>query len=135
MRKAIFITTLSLSISIVGCSNTNADNLPESTTLNSQEEHPSVNKDISAKEFKELITAKEGQILDVRTPKEWNKGVIKGAIKMNYYDNDFKGQLTKLDKNKPVYVYCKAGGRSSKTIYNLDGGMSAWNKANYETVK
>ncbi|MEZ4900830.1 MAG: rhodanese-like domain-containing protein [Spirosomataceae bacterium] len=51
---------------------------------------------------------------------------------MNFMDADFKQQVEKLDKNKPVFVYCAAGGRSTKasqilkeagfkTIYNLQG--------------
>ena len=42
-----------------------------------------------------------------------------------------------LDKNKPVYVYCKVGGRSLKVsnkliqvgfknVYNLEGGFLRW---------
>ena len=64
----------------------------------------------------------------------------------NFYDADFKAQLEKLDKNKPVYVYCKVGGRSGQAaaqmqamgftaVYNLTGGMNAWNGAGKEVVK
>ncbi len=52
---------------------------------------------------------------------------------MNFMDADFKQQVEKLDKNKPVFVYCAVGGRSAKAsqilkesgfkvIYNLQGG-------------
>jgi rhodanese-related sulfurtransferase len=44
-----------------------------------------------------------------------------------------------LDKTKPVYTYCHVGGRSSAaakwltekgfTVYNLVGGITAWQKA------
>jgi len=73
------------------------------------------------------------QLLDVRTPKEWEAGKIASSKCMNFMDADFKHQVEKLDKNKPVFVYCAAGGRSTKasqilkeagfkTIYNLQGG-------------
>lgn len=94
-----------------------------------------------------FITHKEGaQLLDVRTPEEWNEGIIEGATMMNFYDADFKQQLEKLDKEKPVAVYCKSGGRSGqamnmmqemgfKEVYNLNGGIGAWNNAGEPTVK
>lgn len=105
-----------------------------------------VNTDVNAATFKKLIETKPGQVLDVRTPEEWAEGTINGAIKINYYDKDFADQLDKLDKTKPVYVYCKVGGRSGgaakqmkkmgfKQVYNLEGGIKAWDKAGYPKTK
>ena len=86
------------------------------------------------------------QLLDVRTPEEWSEGIIEGATLANIYDADFDAKLAKLDKTKPVAVYCKSGGRSGeamakmqkmgfKEVYNLKGGIGAWNGANKPTVK
>jgi rhodanese-related sulfurtransferase len=72
--------------------------------------------------------------------------VYKNATKMNFFDANFNAQLTKLDKNKPVYVYCKSGRRSGKTtkkmkemgfttVYNLNGGFGAWAGAGNDIVK
>ncbi len=80
-----------------------------------------------------LKTTPNAQLLDVRTPKEWSAGKIESSKCMNFMDADFKQQVEKLDKNKPVFVYCAAGGRSTKAsqilkeagfkvIYNLQGG-------------
>ena len=88
-------------------------------------------------EFEKLANAGKGTILDVRTPKEYAEGHVNGSVNINYFDKDFKDQVGKLDKAKPVYVYCHSGGRSSKamnimksqgftTIYNLTGGYAAW---------
>ena len=88
-------------------------------------------------EFEKLTNAGKGTTLDVRTPKEYVEGHLKGSINMNYFDKDFKDQLGKLDKAKPVYVYCHSGGRSSKAmsimksqgftaVYNLTGGYAGW---------
>ena len=63
--------------------------------------------------------------------------VLDAGMSINYFDKDFKNQVGKLDKAKPVYVYCHSGGRSSKAmnimksqgfkaIYNLTGGYAAW---------
>ncbi len=80
-----------------------------------------------------IKTTKDAQLLDVRTPQEWQAGKIASSNCMNFNDADFKKQIEKLDKNKPVFVYCAAGGRSSKAapilqaagfkqVYNLSGG-------------
>ena len=93
--------------------------------------------DVQVAEFEKLANAGKGTTLDVRTPKEYAEGHVNGSINMNYFDKDFKNQVGKLDKAKPVYVYCHSGGRSSKamsimksqgfaTVYNLTGGYSAW---------
>lgn len=76
------------------------------------------------------------KFLDVRTPAEISSGLISGAIKIDYRAKDFKDKLDKLDKSTSYIVYCKSGGRSSKSaeimqqmgfksIYNLQGGYTA----------
>lgn len=98
---------------------------------------------VNVEEFSKHLEG--AQILDVRTPAEWNEGIIDGATMANIYEKDFEAQLGKLDKEKPVAVYCKVGGRSGqamakmkelgfKEIYNLKGGMDAWKGAKKPTV-
>lgn len=95
---------------------------------------------INPTEFAQKIEIEKGQIIDVRTPKEYKSGCIDGAVNIHLYDKDFGERIDKLDKNETVYVYCKAGGRSAeaveimqekgfKHIIELDGGMDAWNEA------
>jgi len=92
---------------------------------------------LSATAFKEAITAKNIQILDVRTATEFNGGHIKHALQANWLDaKEFADRTQHLDKNLPVYVYCQAGGRSASAqvaleakgykVINLEGGMSNW---------
>ena len=143
MRKLLFIIPLGLSLSAMSCSNN-----PEQETAPQKNEQGQtiISKDVDVAEFSKLVNSGEGQILDVRTPKEWADGTIKNATKMNFFGNDFKEQLVKLDKSKPVYVYCKSGGRSGKAkkemkkmgftaVYNLNGGIGAWSGAGNEIVK
>jgi len=96
-------------------------------------------KDVSVKEFSKLISAGKGTLLDVRTPGEIAKGSIKGSTNLDFFDDNFESKLDQLDKTKPVYVYCAAGGRSSDAmdmmkkkgfveVYNLLGGYNAWVK-------
>lgn len=78
------------------------------------------------------------QLLDVRTPEEYNTEHIDKAVNVNWNGDDFEAKANKYDKSKPVFVYCKVGGRSAKAadklaemgfkeIYNLDGGIMKWN--------
>ena len=80
------------------------------------------------------------QLIDVRTPEEFAQGHIDGALNLNFYDDDFTQQLEqKLDKNRPVMLYCRSGNRSGqaasqmvtmgfKELYDLKGGFMAWPK-------
>ncbi|MBL4668110.1 MAG: rhodanese-like domain-containing protein [Flavobacteriales bacterium] len=114
------------------------------TTITPQTE--TISKDVNVEEFSKLIKKGNGQILDVRTPEEWATGIIKEAIKINFFDKDFQNQLGTLDKNQAVYIYCRSGGRSGKatkqmkkmgftTVYNLIGGIGAWDVAGNKKVK
>lgn len=97
---------------------------------------------VSVSDVKTEMTEGEIQLLDVRTPEEWSNGVIKGAEKINFYDDNFEATVAnKIDMNKPVYVYCKSGGRSLQAsellvkkgykVYNMLGGYDQW-KEKYE---
>jgi rhodanese-related sulfurtransferase len=77
------------------------------------------------------------QLIDVRTSEEYSKGFIEEAQNIDYNSTDFANKISKLDKNKPVLLYCAMGGRSSKAskvfksqgfkkIYDLKGGFLSW---------
>lgn len=79
-------------------------------------------------------------IVDVRTPEEFADGALPKAINISVTSLDFPFQINKLDKEKPVMIYCKAGSRSARaavamkalgfnTIYELEGGYTAWQAA------
>ncbi|MFV5689033.1 thioredoxin domain-containing protein [Flavobacterium sp. ZT3R25] len=98
-------------------------------------------KTIEAKAFAERIKETTNpQILDVRTPEEFASDHIDNAKNINWLSNDFVTNAEKFDKSKPVFVYCKSGGRSQKaaeklselgftSIYQLDGGILKWDAA------
>lgn len=101
----------------------------------------SVVKTIDVVSYSEKIKATpNAQILDVRTPEEYATGHIENSDNVNWLSDSFVLRTDKYDKTKPVFVYCKIGGRSAKaaeklaelgfkTIYNLDGGMLKWEAA------
>ena len=95
------------------------------------------------KEFAEKIkTTDHPQILDVRTPDEFESEHIDNAKNVNWNSNDFEAKAASYDKSKPVFVYCLSGGRSKKaaaklkelgfnTVYELDGGFLNWNEEGF----
>lgn len=92
--------------------------------------------------FKEQMTAHPGILIDVRTPGEHKKGAIEGAQLMDIFSDNFDTELAKLDRSQTYYVYCGSGGRSAeafekmeklgfKSVYDLEGGYSAWKQAGF----
>ena len=88
--------------------------------------------------YKEVVVGKDIQLVDVRTSKEYQAGHIDDAINIDYMNQEtFNEAFEKLDKNKPLYIYCRSGNRSQKSvpllktlgfkeIYDLKGGYNVW---------
>jgi rhodanese-related sulfurtransferase len=86
----------------------------------------------------EIITTESDEIvLDIRTPEEYDQGIIEGAINIDFYDNDFAVQLDALDKDAHYVVYCNSGNRSGQAnstfddlgftnVTEIDGGITNW---------
>lgn len=94
-------------------------------------------KVISPEEMQTLLELDDIQIVDVRTPEEYKDGFIDNSQNIDFNSPTFDDDITKLDKTKPVILYCKSGGRSAKCteklkdagfvkIYDLDGGITQW---------
>lgn len=103
-----------------------------------QSQNDSQIKVVQKTEFKEAIANNTIQLVDVRTPEEFADGFIKGAKNINVNDANFETEIQKLDKTKPVYIYCRSGARSQTAatkmvelgfteIYDLEGGYMNWN--------
>ncbi|GAA4271046.1 rhodanese-like domain-containing protein [Aquimarina gracilis] len=101
---------------------------------------------ITVEEMDSLLEMGKVQLIDVRTPDEYAKGYIEGAINIDFRNENFEEQIEKIDKSKPVAVYCGRGGRSSKCsaymkkagfkkIYDLDGGITEWKYKGKKVVK
>jgi rhodanese-related sulfurtransferase len=101
---------------------------------------------LNADEFEKAITTDSVQVLDVRTKGEFNSGYINKALQADWNDSkEFERRIAFVDKTKPVYVYCLAGGRSAaaaekmrkqgfKKVYELKGGINAWKAASKNLV-
>jgi rhodanese-related sulfurtransferase len=93
---------------------------------------------LDATMYAEAIKGKKVQLVDVRTANEFKGGHIKNAVNVDFFNSGgFKKFFEKMDKTKPVYLYCRSGARSQKAarrlvdmgfsqIYDLKGGYSRW---------
>jgi len=100
---------------------------------------------LSVHELQEKIVAGEKLfLLDVRTQDEWEKGYIAGSRRI--YVGLLEKHLQEVPTRSPVVIICKSGNRSSlaasillrdgrKNIFNLLGGITAWQNAGYKIVK
>ncbi len=107
-------------------------------------------KDITPQEAFSLIQEKQDTpdfvIIDVRTPEEFAKGHIEGAINIDFYSQTFRDELNIIDKNKTYLIYCRSGVRSGsardimeeinfKEVYNMTGGITQWEAEGLPTVQ
>ncbi|MEX1241818.1 MAG: rhodanese-like domain-containing protein [Cyclobacteriaceae bacterium] len=119
MRTAFFVSSILL---ILTC-----------TAGSSQPDHL---LDVNSFE-KKLKNTPDRILLDVRTEAEYSKGHFPNVILIDIRKSTFKGEVSKLNKSTPVFVYCASGIRSEKAveimkalgfqeIYELEGGFHEW---------
>lgn len=96
---------------------------------------------IDAVAFSKAIQATPNpQVVDVRTPEEFASGHLIQAQNVNWMNPDFVANSAKYDKSKPIFVYCKSGGRSHKAaeklaelgftkVIEMEGGILKWDAA------
>lgn len=134
MRKLLLSISLVMGLVTVGC---------QAQTASSEV----VNIDVNVADFAAgLDTISNAFLLDVRTDAEFASGHLKGATQIDFYRDDFEKAIAALDKNQPVFVYCRSGNRSGKAakqmkamgfkeVYNLEGGIGAWSRRNQPISK
>jgi len=82
----------------------------------------------------ELHAAGEIELVDVREPYERDAGHVAGSKHMEF--SDLSQKVGTLDRDKPLVLYCRIGGRSSVALqafkasgfdaHHMDGGLLAW---------
>jgi len=105
-----------------------------------------INQNISVQESYEMIGAHAHDtmlvLLDIRSRDEFETGIIKNAITLEYKDPELKAKLDSMDKDKIYIVYCRTGGRSGITLgymkkmgfreaYNMKGGIEEWREKGF----
>ena len=131
MKKAVALAVAAIASAglLAGCSSSN-----EAT------------KKVDPVEFSEVIAQPGVIILDVRTPEEFNAGHIANAININMADSNFSSEVSKLDKNATVAVYCRSANRSAVAtkemaelgftdMYDMQGGIIDWETAGGPVVQ
>lgn len=91
--------------------------------------------------------AKEGGLLiDIRTPGEYLLGHIEGSFLIDFYAKDYQTNIAKLDTSATVFLYCRSGNRTSKSVamlsglgfrkvVNLKNGIIDWQRNGYPLVR
>ena len=101
-------------------------------------------KTINAKEFKNLLKNNNSfQIIDIREPYEFEDGALTNE---NIPLDKMMSSLNKIEKDRPVIIYCQSGKRASaiiymlekeyklENLYNLEGGYKAAMEEEYESI-
>lgn len=141
MKKTTFIIAIfCLLISFISCNQTK-ENATETTNKTIEQE---IEK-LDAAQFRIKMQQLEVyNLVDVRTPKEFEQASILKAKNIDFNGENFETELAKLDKEKPLFIYCKSGGRSAKAaekakemgfehVIELDGGYQTWEAPHRET--
>lgn len=107
--------------------------VPMNLTIKSKERN--LETHLNPIEWNELIKKKDTHIIDTRKPFEYDVGTFKKSVNPNVKNfRDFPKYLNKLEKDKPVAMFCTGGIRCEKTsvylkkkgfknIYQLNGGI------------
>ena len=130
MKKAVALAVAAIaSVGLLaGCSNSNE-----------------AIKKVDPVEFSEVVKQPGVIVLDVRTPAEYSAGHLANAININLEGSDFASEVSKLDKNSTVAVYCRSGNRSGvateqmaelgfSDMYDMQGGILDWETAGGQVV-
>jgi thioredoxin 1 len=134
MKAYLFLFSLCFLTLVSSCQN--SENKSSGTPPASDVK--SINAVLPVDDFEKKLNSGNVQLVDVRTSQEFEQGHLKGAVNYNIRGDEFSEQVKKLDKNKPVMVYCMSGGRSAAAakklgelgfteVYNLQGGVMKWN--------
>ena len=85
---------------------------------------------------KKIVEMPQALLLDVRTSGEFGGGHLPKATNIDFRSEGFVKEIDKLDKNKPVLIYCLSGGRSAQAaemmrakgfqVTELKGGYLKW---------
>lgn len=92
---------------------------------------------VGVTEFASVLTRPGIQIIDVRTPAEFDSGHIAGAVNIPVQSADFAARIAQLDPAGQYAVYCRSGNRSRpavaamkdagiSTVYELASGTIGW---------
>ena len=102
-------------------------------------------KAVSPAEATRLLNHENAIMIDMRSDKDYRDGHIVNAVQMSDGKGDIPATLNK-HRERPVIVYCQRGQQSTavcnrlskqgfESVYNLQGGVLAWQKADLPLTK
>jgi rhodanese-related sulfurtransferase len=102
-------------------------------------------KTCSVREFEEALDRPdECRVIDVREPAEFESGHVAGTLNLPL--SALASAQKSLSKDKPVYILCRSGARSSQAarelagsgfarLYVLEGGLQVWDSSRHPLLK
>jgi rhodanese-related sulfurtransferase len=136
-RRCIFTISLTLVAFLLLCGSAATANAQEKKSFPIQN-IPPFDAQMLVRDRTDLV------VVDVRTEKERSRAAIPGSIHLEMSEI-FRGNYA-LQQDTPVLLYCAVGGRSYAAakwlrgrgfleIYNLDGGIEAWQKNGFDVTQ
>lgn len=92
-----------------------------------------------------LSSSDVAELIDVRTPTEFDSGHIQDAVNIDFFSESFQTEILSLNKDSKIILYCRTNNRSSKSadllknngfkdINVIMGGISEWVKNGNDIV-
>lgn len=92
---------------------------------------------LTADAFEARLSEPGAMLIDARTPAEYDNGHLANATNLDWNGGQLEAASHRLDKSKPVLLYCASGRRSAaareflidagfKDVADLDGGIRSW---------
>lgn len=144
MKKVIVF--MALIVLLVQCSDGNTETKSQSSVSANPASQRVGFKSVSVQAGKMLLDNKKNMVLlDVRTPQEVQRyGTIEGGNLVPFWA--IMQNKLNIPTDTPIMVFCAVGGRSYfagqtlvkngyREVYNLKGGIDAWQKVGYPLVR
>jgi len=98
---------------------------------------------VTVEEMQELSQLEDVQLIDFNAPVKQKEPLIEDTQNIDYLSSSFEQDIEKIDKSKPVIVYCKSANHSAKCaakmkeagfvkIYDLDSTVTKWKYKGYD---
>jgi len=127
MKKIITSTLFIMIFSLISCSASSVEIAPE-------------------KVYKMINNGGNYTIIDIRKSSSYKDGHIKNAINIEFHPNTFVKDISKIDRENSIIIYCNSGkktgkakpviqGLKFKSFHILAGGLKAWMAKNLPIVK
>lgn len=103
-------------------------------------------KNVNVAQTVQLLNRENAVVVDVCEPKEFSAGHVPNAVNLPLGSLNDRLREIEKHKNRPIVVSCRSGNRSLKgavflrkhgfpTVYNLAGGLLAWERDNLPLEK